>query len=57
MRIGEALALRYKDIDFEHGILTINKSVSMVQNHDEKADKRQVMMEGITKNHGSNKTA
>lgn len=50
MRIGEALALRYKDIDFEHGILTINKSVSMVQNHDEKADKRQVMMEGTTKN-------
>lgn len=50
MRIGEALALRYKDIDFEHGILTINKSVSMVQNRNEKTGKRQVMMEGTTKN-------
>lgn len=50
MRVGEALALRYKDVDFEHGILRINKSVSMVRNHDETADKRQVMIEGTTKN-------
>lgn len=50
MRIGEALAIRYRDIDFEHGILRINKSVSMVQNHNENTDKRQIMMEGTTKN-------
>lgn len=50
IRIGEALALRFRDIDVERGILTINKSVSMVQNHYEKTDKRQIMVEGTTKN-------
>lgn len=50
MRVGETLALRYKDIDFEHGILRINKSVSVVRNRDEKADKRQIRIEGTTKN-------
>lgn len=50
MRIGEALSLRFRDYDSEHGILRIYKSASMVRNHDEKADKRQIMIEGTTKN-------
>ncbi len=50
MRVGEALALRYEDVDVEYGIPRINKSASMVRNHDEKADRRQTMMEGTTKN-------
>ena len=48
IRVGEALSLRFRD--YEHGILSINKSVSMVQNRDEKVDKRQVMVEGTPKN-------
>ncbi len=51
MRIGEALASRYKDIDFEHGILTMDKSVFMVRNHDEKTNKRQVMMVVVQQTH------
>lgn len=50
IRVGEALSLRFRDYDSEHGILRIYKSASMVQNHDEKADKRQIMIEGTTKN-------
>lgn len=50
IRVGEALALRFGDYHEKYGILKIYKSVSMVQNHDEQADKRQIMIEGTTKN-------
>lgn len=51
MRVGEALALRYGDIDFAHGVVTIAKSDSMDRNRDDKIEKRQVMIEGPTKNY------
>nr|WP_300912868.1 site-specific integrase [uncultured Acetatifactor sp.] len=50
IRVGEALALRFGDYDAKYGILKIYKSASMVRNHDEKTDKRQIMIEGTTKN-------
>lgn len=36
MRCGEMLALRWKDIDFENGLLKIEKSQSMAKNRDRK---------------------
>lgn len=50
IRVGEALSLRFRDYNADLGILRIYKSASMVRNHDEKADKRQIMIEGTTKN-------
>lgn len=51
LRIGECLALRWRDVDFQNRILTVNKSRSMAVNRDEQASERkQVMIEGTTKN-------
>ena len=50
IRVGEALALRFRDYNSDLGILKIYKSASMVRNHAETADKRQIMVEGTTKN-------
>ncbi len=44
------MALRFRDYNSDLGILKIYKSVSMVRNHAETADKRQIMVEGTTKN-------
>lgn len=51
MRCGEMLALRWGDVDFEHGLLTIDKSRSMAKNRaEEEGDTKYVMVEGTTKN-------
>lgn len=50
MRIGEALALKYRDVDFEHGLLRIEKSASMAKNREKHAYRKQVLIDGTTKN-------
>ena len=52
MRCGEMLALRWRNVDFDKGLLTIDKSRSMAKNRNRKSedDARYVMVEGTTKN-------
>lgn len=50
MRCGEMLALRWKDVDFENGFLTIEKSRSVAKNRDSNDDKKYAIVEGPTKN-------
>lgn len=52
MRCGEMIALRWRDADWEHGLLTIEKSASMAKNRDKKQenDSNFIMVEGDTKN-------
>lgn len=50
MRCGEMIALRWGDVDFEQGLLTIEKSSSVVKNRKQEADKKYVRVEGSTKN-------
>ena len=52
MRCGEMIALRWGDVDWENGLLTIEKSASMAKNRNKSAkdDRRFVMVEGGTKN-------
>ena len=46
------IALRWRDVDWEHGLLTIEKSASMAKNRDKKQenDSNFIMVEGDTKN-------
>lgn len=56
MRIGELLALRWSDIDFKTGILTVEKSRSMAKNRKTgEGEKKQCMVEGVTKNEKARK--
>ena len=56
MRCGEMLALRWSDVDFEHGLLTIEKSRSMAKNRaGADGDKKYVIVEGTTKNEKARK--
>lgn len=51
MRCGEMLALRWRDIDFENGLLKIEKSQSMAKNRTRKeSDNKYIAVEGTTKN-------
>lgn len=52
MRCGEMLALRWKDVDFQNGLLNIEKSRSMARNRDSEGgnDNKYTMVEGLTKN-------
>ena len=51
MRCGEMIALRWKDVDFENGLLKIEKSQSMAKNRTgENEDKKYIAVEGTTKN-------
>ena len=51
MRIGEALALRWRDIDLEYGTVNIEKSRSMAKNRNKTKDEvADSMYEGSTKN-------
>ena len=51
MRCGEMLALRWRDIDFENGLLKIEKSQSMAKNRDRgEDDNKYIAVEGTTKN-------
>lgn len=52
MRCGEMLALRWKDVDFENRMLTIDKSRSVAKNRNRKTEeeRKYVMVEGTTKN-------
>lgn len=56
MRCGEMPALRWSDVDFEHGLLTIEKSRSMAKNRaGAVSDKKYVIVEGTTKNEKARK--
>ena len=48
--LEKMLALRWRDVDFEHGFQTIEKSRSVAKNRDSNADKKYVIVEGPTKN-------
>lgn len=51
MRCGEMLALRWRDVDFENGLLKIEKSQSMAKNRDRgDDDNKYIAVEGTTKN-------
>lgn len=51
LRVGEALALRWSDVDFENRMLDINKNRSMAKKRNKKADEpTYIMVEGATKN-------
>lgn len=52
MRCGEMLALRWKDVDFENRMITIDKSRSVAKNRNRttEEDTKYVMVEGTTKN-------
>lgn len=57
MRCGEMLALRWEDVDFRGGFLTIEKSRSMAKNRAKKEDSENnyIMVEGTTKNEKARK--
>ena len=58
MRCGEMLALRWEDVDFEQGILTIEKSRSVAKNRTGgKGSNKYVLVEGSTKNEKARKLA
>ena len=51
-RVGELLALYWKKVDLENGIITIDVNASMAKNRNKKNDDENnfIMMEGTTKN-------
>ena len=51
MRVGEVISLKWSDYDKQGGLLTINKSTSMIINRDKKANEKNYKAEvGTTKN-------
>lgn len=50
MRCGEMLALRWCDVDLEHGFLTIEKSRSVAKNRADNPATKYIIVEGATKN-------
>lgn len=52
MRCGEMIALRWRDVDWDNGVLTIEKSASMAKNREKESDddSNYVMLEDSTKN-------
>ena len=51
MRVGEVISLRWKDYDRKEGLLTINKSTSLIINRDRKPDEKNYKaVVGTTKN-------
>lgn len=53
MRCGEMISLKWSDVDWDNGIITIQRSSSMAKNRDPKkkeSDNNFVMIEGTTKN-------
>ncbi len=58
IRCGELLALRWRDVDLEHGILTIEKSRSVAKNRvGGEGSNKYVLVEGSTKNEKARKLA
>ena len=56
MRVGESLALRWRDVDFVHGTLNIDKNRSMAKNRSGKENENKyIMHEGTTKNEKARK--
>lgn len=56
MRVGEMLALRFGDVDFENGMLNICKNRSMTKNRSGKENENKyIMHEGTTKNEKARK--
>ena len=51
MRIGELISLRWSDYDQESGLLSINKSTSVIKNRNKKdGEKNYISVQGTTKN-------
>lgn len=58
IRCGEMLALRWGDVDLEHGILTVEKSRSVAKNRvGGVGGNKYVLVEGSTKNEKVRKLA
>lgn len=53
IRAGELLGLRWADVDFENGYMSIKQSMSRVKNRDENADKKYKLENGKTKTKSS----
>ena len=57
MRIGEFLALPWKNVDFENGIITINQALTLKCEYSEDGTlKNRSTVIGDTKTHGSNRS-
>jgi integrase len=50
LRCGELIALRWRDIQWDPGLLTVEKSSSVVKNRDNHNEKKYVQVTGSTKN-------
>lgn len=50
MRCGEACSLKWKDYDEENNILTIDSSLFVTKDRSEKSQKKNIVLEGMTKN-------
>lgn len=50
MRCGEMISLRWRDISWDKGLLTIEKSASIVKNRKHGEEQKYVRVEGSTKN-------
>lgn len=55
VRIGELLAIQWKDIDFENGILSINKTINRLKNYDPESIHKTSIVIGETKTVKSNR--
>ncbi len=55
MRVGEALALKWADIDIDGKIIFINKNVARIKNRAEHDEKKYVMVEQSTKTKNGNR--
>jgi len=57
LRSGELLALTWKDVDLEEGLITINKNIMSVKNRDENAQsKNKLIVQDSPKTEASNRT-
>lgn len=55
MRVGEALALKWIDVDMDGRIIFINKNIARVKNRAEHDEKKYVMVEQSTKTKSGNR--
>ena len=57
LRAGELLALTWKDIDLDNGLLTVNKNIMSVKNRDENAQtKNKLIVQDSPKTEAGNRT-
>ena len=51
LRVGELLAMRWSEVDWNHRTIVIKSGAGMIKNREESDDKHYVRYEGSTKNH------